>query len=595
MMKRLFLALFLLVGGPSVCLGEDIAIFGVEAPSTVKPNVLIIFDNSGSMDTDDVESNPYDPTQTYPGTYDSDRVYQMYIGAGRQIFWNNFASSTSIISCTPVREKLEDIGFETARIGYYSCGGMRRVLKTGNYLNYEATGSSVVDTRLNVAKAAVTEILTNTTDAYFGLMVFNYDPSLSPSQSEGGRLVVECGSTSTTQSDGTETIDNTAIINEVQGISAETWTPLAETLAEAGTYFAGGSSLFNTGVTYTSPITNYCQKNYVIIITDGEPKADHAPILYDPDTPYLNGKSISEYAGDTSDESAVTEPGSDNTASYYLDDVAALLKTEDLLPLMGDASTIETQNLVTFTIGFKTNQPLLQKTAERGGGLYYTANTASSLAAALDQIVRTIKEDATSFVAPVIPVNRANPTRSGGFIYLAFFKPKQNQEWIGNIKKYKLSENGSIYDANNTLATNPDHSLKESSLSFWTQTVPHDGGTIEAGGIGERIVAQTSRNLYTYQGSQNNLTHSSNRLAENNSISFNSQPIANQAIARAANGHNGWKVGAIIHSEPLVAHYSATQTAIFFGANDGFLHAIDDATGEELWAFVPPDQTTVGT
>ncbi len=29
---------------------------------------------------------------------------------------------------------------------------------------------------------------------------------------------------------------------------------------------------------------------------------------------------------------------------------------------------------------------------------------------------------------------------------------------------------------------------------------------------------------------------------------------------------------------------------IFVGANDGMLHCIDDVTGDEVWAFIPPDQ-----
>ncbi len=28
---------------------------------------------------------------------------------------------------------------------------------------------------------------------------------------------------------------------------------------------------------------------------------------------------------------------------------------------------------------------------------------------------------------------------------------------------------------------------------------------------------------------------------------------------------------------------------IFVGANDGMLHAFDDATGEELWGFIPSE------
>jgi type IV pilus assembly protein PilY1 len=37
-----------------------------------------------------------------------------------------------------------------------------------------------------------------------------------------------------------------------------------------------------------------------------------------------------------------------------------------------------------------------------------------------------------------------------------------------------------------------------------------------------------------------------------------------------------------------VIHYGETDSVIFAGANDGMLHAFDDDTGAELWAFIPP-------
>ena len=50
-----------------------------------------------------------------------------------------------------------------------------------------------------------------------------------------------------------------------------------------------------------------------------------------------------------------------------------------------------------------------------------------------------------------------------------------------------------------------------------------------------------------------------------------------------------WILGDIIHSVPLVVHYSAADALILIGSNDGMLHAFDDASGDELWAFIPSD------
>ena len=54
-------------------------------------------------------------------------------------------------------------------------------------------------------------------------------------------------------------------------------------------------------------------------------------------------------------------------------------------------------------------------------------------------------------------------------------------------------------------------------------------------------------------------------------------------------------LGDILHSQPLIIDYTnptpptSPQRVIFFGANDGMLHAIDDSDGTEKWAFIPPD------
>lgn len=42
-----------------------------------------------------------------------------------------------------------------------------------------------------------------------------------------------------------------------------------------------------------------------------------------------------------------------------------------------------------------------------------------------------------------------------------------------------------------------------------------------------------------------------------------------------------------IHSRPLPIDYGSQTVRVFYGSNDGTLRAVDGATGQELWAFVP--------
>lgn len=44
-----------------------------------------------------------------------------------------------------------------------------------------------------------------------------------------------------------------------------------------------------------------------------------------------------------------------------------------------------------------------------------------------------------------------------------------------------------------------------------------------------------------------------------------------------------------IHSRPLPVDYGSGTVRVFYGSNDGTLRAVDGASGQELWAFVPPE------
>jgi type IV pilus assembly protein PilY1 len=112
--------------------------------------------------------------------------------------------------------------------------------------------------------------------------------------------------------------------------------------------------------------------------------------------------------------------------SDYLDDVARYLYQKDCNPTMGDGTSFDKQNIITFTIGFRTAQSLLQRTAAGGGGEYFTANNYSQLKEAFDQVMSSIVAKNACYVAPVVPISRMNRVYAGDKIYLGFFKPQQS-------------------------------------------------------------------------------------------------------------------------------------------------------------------------
>ena len=50
----------------------------------------------------------------------------------------------------------------------------------------------------------------------------------------------------------------------------------------------------------------------------------------------------------------------------------------------------EKQNIITYVVGFFINDPLLSSTASKGGGLYFTADSADALTSALNKAITDI-------------------------------------------------------------------------------------------------------------------------------------------------------------------------------------------------------------
>jgi type IV pilus assembly protein PilY1 len=551
----------------------------------VEANLLIMFDNSGSMN-DEIQAYFYEPSTTYDPLVVSqanrDTVYYRVYGGG----WNLFANSIADVACSSARTALTSNGHYEGNTNS-TCSSRNRTLRTGNYRNYLASvGGSEFLPKLTIAKRVMEDFLTTINGVRIGMMVFN--------TSEGGRIHSTIRSLN-------ETTRN-QLINEVRNITAETWTPLAETLYEAGLYFRGGSSYFNSGVNYTSPIQYYCQRNYVIIITDGMSTQDRHSIL---------ASAIGDQNGDQKEPiGAPNDPNYASNGSDYLDDVAKYLYDGDLR-----SDLTNQQNIVTYTIGFTEDNDLLERTATLGHGRYFYSDNAQQLANAFQDIINEILEKSSSFVAPLVPVSRMERTSAGDKIYLALFQPNNDGMWSGNIKKFGVAQEnntvsgiflGDIIDANGAAALDQDGQILSTAKSFWT-TISMDGGDVEKGGVGDVLRNRSSsRNIYTYLESNVSLPDSSNAFIEANitpaMLGLGSDNSERDKLVRFVRGYdayddngNGdttekrdWMLGSFLHSRPLLIHYE-TRSVIFAGANDGMLHAFDDSDGSELWAFIPPN------
>jgi type IV pilus assembly protein PilY1 len=612
-LKALFIFLLFFVWLNNSSFAHDTDLYIAEGQG-IEPNILIMFDNSISMG-ESVTTRYYNNAVTYdPGPVPIANRDAVYRKQGST--FNPFADSIADVLCARARTALINNGHYSGGTSS-SCGGSSRTLWTGNYRNYIDSGGDQSDTKINIAQTVITDFLAAITGVRIGAIVFNVQPGDGDNNSEGGHIQTTIKSLTP---EGVE-----ELTTDINAIRPETYTPLAETLYEAGLYFKGGASYFNPGTSYVSPIQYACQKNYVIIITDGNSTQDRNSVLANGATRTIDGvnvvfPAIGDRDGDQREPiGAHNDPGYSTNGSDFLDDVAKYLYDTDLR-----SDLTGSQNIITYTIGFTdlSNVDLLERTAAHGHGKYFYAQDAQSLSSAFQNIVDEILEETSSFVAPVVPVDRMERTQSGHYIYIALFKPKNHKMWSGNVKKYEIDDNGDILDATGRLAIDPtSHQFYEAIRSFWTSSSLLDGGDAEQGGIGEILMNRDfsvfdpgtgrPRKIYTYLGSNSDLTNSTNRFDTTHitpsklGLGADSDPSAQLERDRlvkfvygydaydedgnsVTNEKRDWILGSFLHSKPFIVHYDSMDV-IFAGANDGMLHAFNDSNGEELWGFIPPD------
>jgi type IV pilus assembly protein PilY1 len=606
---------FLFFAAHSFALDTDLYVGG---GSQIEPNILIIFDTSGSMSNSPQWTSfcEYDHNYSYPQptgagipSISSSTVYRKKSGVWIPL--TVFKNSVSEVACSSARDGLNSSGLYT---GYTdsTCTKTSYTLATGNYLRWlyaDATNTDPCRAKMDIAKDVVKGFVSTITGVRIGLMIFN-------SSNEGGHIVRDIKSLDESYSGKTQ---REYLLADINALEPGGYTPLAETLYEGGLYFSGAASYFNSGTTYTSPIQYYCQKNYVIFMTDGMSTKDRNTIL---------NTAVGDQNNDKKEPpGAANDPGYRSDGSDFLDDVAKKHYDSDMHSMQGK------QNIVTYTIGFELDmdddapqaKDLLQRTATQSHGKFYTTSGAGALADAFANILNEVLAKTSSFVAPIVPVSKMERTTAGDKIYLAFFKPNQTGMWSGNIKKYGVQQTnseslavGDILDVSDSKAIDANGTFYPSSKSFWT-TSSADGGEVEMGGVGEILQNRTAaRNIYTLlpgdasdedDGEDTNtsfdLTNSWNAFTTGNTrLTYTKLGVTSAERDNLINFVRGidvyddnvngettdkrdWMLGSFLHSRPFIIHY-ADRTVIYAGANDGMLHAFNDSDGQELWAFIPP-------
>lgn len=262
-----------------------------------------------------------------------------------------------------------------------------------------------------------------------------------------------------------------AMLTSIGNLTATTWTPLSETMADIWYYYkgsTGGSYWPNDGSNSNCgsgsdgsfptacPIQYTCQKNYIIIMTDGESTQDKWDNA-DYNGSYFKSTPISTWGDpDDHDNTDLTpNPNGFNpdgtpycpnntcwgtNGSDVLDDMAYFLKHNDLFPDALYPDMPGDQSIETFVIGFNMDNDLLRDTAKNGNGEYYTARSYDDLKNALKDAITNILLRNFGFAAFTAP-KKVTSTVGEGYSFIGYFLPTASSAlWEGHLQSYKMTE-----------------------------------------------------------------------------------------------------------------------------------------------------------
>ena len=311
--------------------------------------------------------------------------------------------------------------------------------------------------------------------------------------------------------------------------------PAAMQTAVNAIYGLTPNALTNSSSTvYNSPMTDACQKNFIIYIANG-------PVT-DPNS--ANSEATTKLAavgGAGATTTILLNPSGDQ--NNITDEWTKWLANNDIQPT--NPSFPGKQVIVTYTVEVNpltntqglANTELLKSVGNKqtGNGGYFGVTSAgggAQIADALNQIFAEILAVNSVFASSTLPVS---VNVRGAFlnqVYMGVFRPDGNSSprWPGNVKQFTLAADSSnnvfLVDKNGVAIENPNNGfISDSAVSFWstastfwdntyypetvaqppltptTSDIP-DGGFVEKGGAAQHLrtvhaTDVTTRKLYT--------------------------------------------------------------------------------------------------
>ncbi len=462
---------------------------------------------------------------------------------------------------------------------------------------------------------------------------------------------------------GLMTIDNTTIkvpIDAFEGGHKQTFydklyalypntnTPLRNALNEVGRlYKFGKNDAFPTGK--YDPIQAACQRNFVILATDGYWNQNHKLYIDDPKATQLKDQD-----GDIKKAPRPSyAPYNSATDQISLADIAFYYYNNDLRPDMEnivpsaggnkDVNDVANhQHMTTFTLGlgvdgtlayrndYKTaktgdyykilqggtkewpaavaNDPTaiddLWHAAVNGRGTYFSAKDPTTLQDSLHQALGSIGQSDGSGAAAA--TSNLMPVEGDNFIYIANYR---TQLWDGELSAYAINvQTGEIMGEPKWQAATQLRSKFASDGSdkrvIYTSDASNRLVPFTAAGLDKNQLAFFSKTVQQSLSQFKNWTSKQIDAAnETTLVNFlrGNDPLDKDGMRLYRERDK--LLGDFIHSQPIyvknppfgfldegyAAYTQKERDAIVYAAaNDGMLHAFDALTGDERWAYIPP-------
>lgn len=502
------------------------------------------------------------------------------------------------------------------------------VCVNNNTNNYRVVTDADPRTKMNVAKGVARNLINANRNLRFGLASFQ-DRQASIGNAERNQAAIirrNVGSVATNA-------ERDTMVNAINGLFGRTATPLGEGLLEISRYFSGRTSLYglNGGNAYVSPIQYRCQKNFAIVITDGDATGDQnlpgTNLLGEDNNARIpvqaytarnsDGVAVAKNFSICAGSNAVADDGmnvtcpatyeSDGTARTFtvdsngninsngsivnypsaLRDVAMYAKRADMRVGGLDADNksfddpkFSLQSLNTYTIGFAVNNPVLPSAARVGGGEYRTAGNEAQLTAALNAAIASMMNSLSNAGGVA---SSSTALQSGSQLFQPLYNPSG---WYGELLCFDLNPTTGLA----TACANPKATIPAAASRQLFSSKVETGVTTpfvfnDSTGFGLMTAAQKT-SLGTTAALQQEVI---NYVRGTNVAGYRARPKG--------------LLGDMVDSQPLVikaptgetldAGYAAFKTAqsarsmVFIGANDGMLHGFSTSNMAEFFGYIP--------